>query len=97
MYVSHNVMTRVKIYFHRHHCECVDLPTVPVSKHHQSYTSFSPNSSERTKIPYSQANQHTVSYTEKEKIKIKSIKSFLIDGFRVFDFINIDRCRSGVF
>ena len=30
IYVSHNVMTHVKIYFHRHHRECVNLPTVPV-------------------------------------------------------------------
>ena len=30
MYVVHNVMTRVKKYFHRQHRECVNLPTVPV-------------------------------------------------------------------
>ena len=64
-------MTRVKIYFHRHYRECVNLPTVPV-KYHQSYTSLAPSSSERTKIPYLQANQHTASYTGKE--------------FRAFDF-----------
>ena len=68
-------MTRVKIYFHRHHRECVNLPTVPVKIPPIVHISRPSRSSERTKIPYSQANHHTASYTEKEKKKEKKVFS----------------------
>ena len=48
-----------------------------LSKYHQSYTSLATSSSERMKIPYSQANHHMVSYTEKEKKKEKKFFSDL--------------------
>ena len=61
-------MTHVKIYFHRHHRECVNLPTVPVKIPPIVHISRPSRSSERTKIPCSQA-------TENEKKKEKKVFS----------------------